>query len=87
MTASQTEATSRIHAWLGARSAWQRRGVAFLAGAAATLGHAPFQLVPVYVAAIVVLVWLLDGAAAKARAQGRASVAALRSAGGSASAT
>lgn len=65
MTASQTEAASPIHAWLGARSVWQRRAAAFLAGPAATLGHAPFQFVPAYVAAIVLLVWLLDGAAAK----------------------
>ena len=65
LTASQTEAASPILAWLGARSVWQRRGAALLAGAAATLGHAPFQFVPVYVAAIVLLVWLLDGAAAK----------------------
>ncbi|MGH6952138.1 MAG: apolipoprotein N-acyltransferase, partial [Vitreimonas sp.] len=65
MTASQTEAASPIHAWLAARGVWPRRGAAFLAGAAATLGHAPFQFVLAYVAAIVLLVWLLDGAAAK----------------------
>ena len=50
---------------MAARSSWQRCGIAFLAGAAATLSHAPFQLTLVYVAAIVVLVWLLDGAAAR----------------------
>ena len=53
---------SRIHAWLSARSVWQRRGLAVLAGLVATLGHAPFQLVLLFVAAIVLLVWLLDGA-------------------------
>ncbi len=53
-------AQSRIHAWLAARTSWQRRGIALLAGAAATLGHAPFQLTLVYLAAIAVLVWLLD---------------------------
>lgn len=31
----------------------------------ATLGHAPFQLALVFIAAIVVLIWLLDGAAEK----------------------
>lgn len=65
MTASQAEAASPIHAWLAARGVWPRRGLAFLAGATATLGHAPFQLVLAYVAAIVLLVWLLDTVAAK----------------------
>lgn len=66
MNAPVAEATpSRIHAWLAARTPWQRRGLAILAGAAATLGHAPFQLTLAYVAAIVVLVWLLDVAATK----------------------
>lgn len=51
---------SRIQAWFAARTPWQRRGIALLAGAAATLGHAPFQLTPIYIAALVVLVWLLD---------------------------
>lgn len=64
MTASATKApSSRVHAWLGERSHWQRRGLAVLFGALATLGHAPFQLTVVYVAAIVALVWLLDGVA------------------------
>ena len=66
MNAPVAEATpSRIHAWLAARTPWQRRGLAILAGAAATLGHAPFQLTLVYVAAIVAFVWLLDIASAK----------------------
>lgn len=64
MTASNTPAqVSRIHQWLAARSAWQRRGIAVVAGALATLGHAPFQLTLLFVAAITVLVWLLDGVA------------------------
>ncbi|MGE0742966.1 MAG: apolipoprotein N-acyltransferase [Hyphomonadaceae bacterium] len=33
----------------------------------ATLGHAPFQLAPVFVVAIVALVWLLDSAATRER--------------------
>jgi apolipoprotein N-acyltransferase len=53
---------SRVHAWFFARTPWQRRGMALLAGALATLGHAPFQIVPAFIAAIVVLVWLLDAA-------------------------
>jgi apolipoprotein N-acyltransferase len=67
-------ARSRIHAWLARRTPWQRRGLALLAGALATLGHAPFQFVPVYVAAIVVLVWLLDAASWRERRFGGFSV-------------
>ncbi|WP_167755702.1 apolipoprotein N-acyltransferase [Vitreimonas flagellata] len=64
MTASNTPApSSRIHEWLAARSTWQRRGIATAVGALATLGHAPFQLTLVFVAAITILVWLLDGVA------------------------
>ncbi|HYD89643.1 MAG TPA: apolipoprotein N-acyltransferase [Vitreimonas sp.] len=70
MTASRTDA-SRIHAWLAARTPWQRRGIAAAAGAAATLGHAPFFFVLLFVAAIVVLIWLLDGAAEKPNRIGR----------------
>lgn len=51
---------SRVHIWLHARSTPQRLGLAALAGGVATLGHAPFQIVPAYIAAIVALVWLLD---------------------------
>jgi len=54
---------SRVQTWIANRTPWQRRGLAFAAGVAATLGHAPFQLVPAFVAAIVVLIWLLDNAA------------------------
>lgn len=54
---------SRIATWFAARTPWQRRGIALLAGAIATLGHAPFQLTPLYIAALVVLVWLLDAVA------------------------
>jgi apolipoprotein N-acyltransferase len=42
------------------RTPWQRRGIAFLAGAIAVLGQAPFQWTLLYVAAISALVWLLD---------------------------
>lgn len=70
MTASVD--ASRIHAWLAARSVWQRRGLAFGAGAIATLGHAPFQIVPLFIAAITVLVLLLDGAAAQPKRMARA---------------
>lgn len=54
--------TSRIHAWLGARTVWQRRGLAFCAGALATLGQAPFQFTLVFFAAVTLLIWLFDGA-------------------------
>jgi apolipoprotein N-acyltransferase len=65
LNASPDAAQSRIHAWLSARTPWQRRGLALAAGALATLGHAPFQLAPLFVVAIVALIWLLDAAAAK----------------------
>ena len=42
------------------RGPWQRRGIAFFAGALATLAQAPFQLTLLYVVALTVLVWLLD---------------------------
>ena len=66
MAVAQAEAQrSRVHAWLDARGAWPRRGIAFVAGALATLAHAPFQIVPAYVVAITVLVLLLDVSANK----------------------
>lgn len=65
MNASPDAAQSRIHSWLHARTPWQRRGLAILAGALATLGHAPFQLTLVFVVATVALVWLLDVASTK----------------------
>ncbi|MEZ5994293.1 MAG: hypothetical protein R3C25_00915 [Hyphomonadaceae bacterium] len=46
--------------WLRARTAWQRRGIAFIAGALATLAHAPFQLTLVYAVSASVLLLLLD---------------------------
>jgi len=67
VTASPDAAQSRIHAWLSARSGWQRRGLAFAAGALATLAHAPFHLTLLFVFAIVALVWLLDVASTKAK--------------------
>jgi apolipoprotein N-acyltransferase len=68
LTAPQAEATpSRIHAWLAAQTPLRRHALAFVAGAAATLGHAPFQLTLVYIGAIVALVWLIDVAAARER--------------------
>ncbi len=68
MTDTAAVPLSRIHAWLGARTIWQRRGLAFLSGALATLGHAPFQLTLLYVVAITLLIWLLDGAGGQDRA-------------------
>ena len=58
---------SRIQAWFAGLSPWRRRGVALLAGALATLGHAPFQLTLIFAASIVVLVLLLDAAAKRER--------------------
>jgi apolipoprotein N-acyltransferase len=66
------EPSSRLHVWLGERSVWQRRGLAFGFGALATLGHAPFQLTLLYVVAITALVWLLDTAARRDKPIGSA---------------
>lgn len=46
---------------------WLERGAAAMAGAIATLGHAPFHVAPLYVVAIVILVQLLDRAALRPR--------------------
>ncbi|HRO02170.1 MAG TPA: hypothetical protein PLS69_00990, partial [Terricaulis sp.] len=56
---------SRVHQWFSARTLWQRRGLAAGAGMLATLAHAPFHFVPLYVVALVILVWLLDTAHAR----------------------
>lgn len=68
---AHTDGFSRVQEWFAARTPWQRRGLALLAGAVATLGHAPFQAVPVYIAAIVVLVWLLDSVQRDKKSAGR----------------
>jgi len=65
LNASSGAAQSRIHSWLNARTPWQRRGLAVVAGGLATLGHAPFQLTVAFVAAVIALVWLLDVASGK----------------------
>lgn len=49
------------------REFWLERGAAASAGAIATLGHAPFHVVPLYLVAIVILVRLLDRAALRPR--------------------
>ena len=64
-TAQANPASPRVQLWLSARTPWQRRGLALLAGGLATLGHAPFQAAPAYILAIVALVWLLDLAVAQ----------------------
>lgn len=59
--ASQPDASaSRVQTWLRNLGPWQRCGLAILAGALATLGHAPFQFTPFYAIALVVLIWVLD---------------------------
>jgi apolipoprotein N-acyltransferase len=58
---------SRVQIWFAARGKLQRFGLALIAGAVATLGHAPFQVTPAFVVAIMALVWLLDVATTQAR--------------------
>lgn len=53
-------ALSNGQAWFAALPPWPRRGLIFLAGVIATLGHAPFTLTPLYFVAIAALVLLLD---------------------------
>lgn len=68
MNVAQASASrSRIQAWFAARTPWQRRALALVAGMAATLAHAPFQLTSFFIVAIVLLVWLLDVSATKER--------------------
>ena len=61
--AQAEDGRSSIQRFIAALKPWPRRGLTLAAGALATLGHAPFQFVPAYVAAIVILVWMLDAAA------------------------
>ncbi|MES1199181.1 MAG: apolipoprotein N-acyltransferase [Pseudomonadota bacterium] len=64
MNAAQPEASlSPLEAWFAAQPLWRRYAIAFVAGMIATLGQPPFQFVPAYVVAIVVLMWLLDASA------------------------
>ena len=68
MNAAHADASpSRIQAWFAALTPWGRAGLALTAGAVATLGHAPFQFAPAYVAAVMALVWLLDAAFGRAK--------------------
>ncbi|MES1197599.1 MAG: apolipoprotein N-acyltransferase [Pseudomonadota bacterium] len=60
MDPAQAVTASRIESWFDARGRASRWGLAFLSGMLATLGHAPFQIVPAFVVAIVILMWLLD---------------------------
>jgi len=46
LNATSAGATTRIERWFAQRALWQRCGLAFLLGAVATLGHAPFQIAP-----------------------------------------
>ncbi len=63
VASAQDEAElSRVQTWFAARGRWARRGLALLAGGAATLAHAPFQFTPAYAVALIALVWLLDAA-------------------------
>ncbi len=60
--------TSKVRRWLGAATGRRRAAVAFAAGALSTLALAPLHLWPVMFATLPVLVWLLDGAVARAAA-------------------
>jgi apolipoprotein N-acyltransferase len=58
-------ALSNGQAWFAALSPWPRRALIFVAGAVATLGHAPFMLAPLYLVALAALVIFLDVSATR----------------------
>ena len=58
---------------------WDRRGIAFAAGACGALAMAPFDLFPAFFIPMVVAVWLIDGSAQSVRGQGWRNEALLRS--------
>jgi apolipoprotein N-acyltransferase len=58
---------SRAAAHVASLKGWTRRGAAFTSGLVAALAFAPFYALPLYAAALSVLVLLLDGAAAEPR--------------------
>ncbi|MEM6851060.1 MAG: apolipoprotein N-acyltransferase [Pseudomonadota bacterium] len=51
-----------LHLRLTSLSGWRRIGAAFLAGCLGATAFAPFYVVPAFFAALIILVWLLDGA-------------------------
>ncbi|MGE0830331.1 MAG: apolipoprotein N-acyltransferase [Hyphomonadaceae bacterium] len=53
--------------WIAAQAGWRAPALSAAAGAIATLGHAPFHIVPAFILGIALLVWQLDAAAASAR--------------------
>ncbi len=66
MTGPESPASESLPARLARQPAWVRYALAFGAGAVATVALAPFHFAPAMAAGIVILVWLLDGAAGRA---------------------
>jgi apolipoprotein N-acyltransferase len=62
MTSAAVAGAASISERIEARPVWQIQLGAMAAGAVATLGHAPFFFTPAYVAGLVALIFLLDGA-------------------------
>lgn len=60
---SETHAEHGIPAWLESLPVWRIHVVAMAAGAIGALAFAPFYVAPALSLALVVLVWLIDGAA------------------------
>lgn len=59
--------TSSVHRWIAAQAGWRGHVLSLAAGALATLGHAPFFLVPVFAASLIFLLWQIDVASQSAR--------------------
>jgi apolipoprotein N-acyltransferase len=60
-------ALARTGHFVGIQTGWRRAGLAFGAGALSALSFAPFEVFPLLLAAIAVLVILIDGAQGKRR--------------------
>jgi apolipoprotein N-acyltransferase len=65
-TGESQQPLTGIQRLIDARPVWQIHAIAFAAGVIATLGFAPFYIVPAYVLGLTLLVWLLDGAVRRA---------------------
>lgn len=60
----------RFAGWVRTRTGWRRALLAFGAGAASDLAMAPFHVWPVLIVTLAILVWLIDGAVARAEPAG-----------------
>jgi apolipoprotein N-acyltransferase len=62
VSVARAEGGTRTFTWSTALAGWRGHLVSTAAGGVATLGQAPFFLVPAFVIGITILVWRLDAA-------------------------